>query len=132
MRKKIKLLALLLAIVATFGIGTVNAFASATTKVVLDDSFNSLEFNGTVDSNKWATTVADVENPSIKQAGASNACLQFLQNKSGGEEVQLGTKDKITNIEYVSFSLRFPSTSAGKWIMVSFVPNLVGATGQTY
>jgi len=130
MRKKIKLLALLLAIVATFGIGTVNAFASATTKVVLDDSFNSLEFNGTVDSNKWATTVADVENPSIKQAGASNACLQFLQNKSGGEEVQLGTKDKITNIEYVSFSLRFPSTSAGKWIMVSFVPNLVGATGS--
>lgn len=126
MSKKIKILALTLACVVTLGAGMITAFASAKTTVTVEDSFNDISNEGTVDSNKWASIFADPANPSIKQSGSENPSLQFVVNESGGEQVQYGTVRKAQGIESVSFSLKMADAIKGtaKWFAVNFVPAL--------
>lgn len=132
MSKKFKLLALTLACVTTLGMGMINAFASAKTKVVVEDSFNDLKYEGSTNGGKWVSTFAG--DPSFKQSGAENPALQFVAGQSGCESVQFGTKNKIENIESVSFSVKMPSSmtndNKNSWMAINFFPQLTTTTGN--
>ncbi len=132
MSKKFKLLALTLACVVTLGTGAINAFASAKTKVSIEDSFNNLAYEGRTDSSKWVTSLADSENASIKQSGSENPALQFVPNLSGGERVQFGTAIKVEDIESVSFSYKMPEGLTNQWFAINFYPEIARTTGGNH
>ncbi|MBR2337444.1 MAG: hypothetical protein IKA61_05835 [Clostridia bacterium] len=134
MSKKIKLLALTLACVATLGMGMVTAFASAKTKITVEDSFNDLTYEGSTNSQKWTSTFSDPANPTIKQSGSENPSLQFVENLSGGEQVQYGTASKVENIQSVTFSLKMAEgiKNTEKWMAVNFVPQTYGTMGSNH
>ena len=124
MSKKFKLLALTLACVTTLGMGTVTAFASAKTTITVEDSFNDLAYEGSVNGETWKTTVSG--DATIKQSGSENPSLQFVEDQSGGEQVQYGTTRKVEGIESVEFSFKMSDTinNTSKWFAVNFVPAL--------
>ena len=126
MSKKFKLLALTLACITTLGMGTITAFASAKTTVTVEDSFNDLSFEGSVDDSKWVATVTDPANSTIKQSGSENPSLQFVSGISGGESVQYGTVNKAEGLQSVEFSLKMAESIKGteKWFAVNYVPAL--------
>ena len=126
MSKKFKLLALSLACATTLGMGAVSAFASAKTTVTVEDSFNDLTYEGSVNSEAWQTSFTDSTNATIKQSGSENPSLQFVADQAGGEQVQYGTTRKVEGIESIEFSFKMSETinNTAKWFAVNFVPAL--------
>ncbi len=102
-------------------LGGVNGvYAAERTTVLINENFEG----SSLDSKKWLFDFTGEPTISMPSAEEIDSYLTFNANLEG---YLLGTKDKLTDIEYVQFDFLQP---AGKWEGVYFAPNNTDIFGK--
>lgn len=99
------------------------ANASAKSQVLINDTFNSKTYAGSLDSSIWT----DHSSSKIKQSDNGEAYLNFTEKTTGGEHIVFSTMKKIENINYFQFDFKFES--ATKWATPLFMKNALNSNG---
>ena len=104
-------------VVSAFGKGSQVANASEQRTAIVKDNFNSSNYAGSFDPNKWIQTGSG-----IKQSETSETYLANDGTLSMcGEAMFFGTKSIVEDLEYLQFDLRLHST---EWLTIKFFNEL--------
>lgn len=103
------------AVISLFSKGAIETNASSKSKVILNDTFNSSFFAGTLNGDIWNTSF------SHNRIFQSENGESYLSSKhAGGENAVFSTKNKLENIKYYQFDFKYDS-SISKWFSVVFM-----------
>lgn len=116
------------AIAASFlGASPIETKASAKSKAVLDDNFNSAAYAGSLNPSVWTDVTSS---HSIAQSAHGESYLSAKAKDCGGENIVFTTKNKLSGISSISFDFKF-SSGTDRWFSPIFANHSLGESWST-